>query len=179
MIDDIIKNIDFGKEAQIEQLRKSQQQKIEELKKRAKERLARTEAEAVLALEKENENKIAEFLENQQRKADFKREEAKNKIVDEVWSGVYDRIIESPDDFILRLVRFVPKDLSGEIKCSARALPIVKSKIKNMKVEGGLKEEGFLVRTKTLDLDFRISEVLAEVREEHNPEIIKILFNHA
>lgn len=180
MIEEILKTIDQKKETEINKIEDEKEAQILALRGKAKKEIAKKKSEALLALNKEKSNQISEFLQKKETELDFILQEEKNKIIEEVWDQVEGKIKKMPDDsfekIIKFLIKFIPNNIEGEIKASERTAKILKRSLKNFKIKDDLKEEGFLVKTKNLDLDFRIKEVLKQMREDLNPKIIKILF---
>lgn len=180
MIDEILKTIDQKREIEIKRIGSEKETQILALKERAKKEIAEKKSEALLILNKEKANQISEFLQKEETELDFVFQKEKNKIVEEVWNQVEEKIKKMPDDSFEKiidfLIKFIPANIEGEIKASERTAKILKGSLKNFKIKDNLEEEGFLVKTKNLDLDFRIKEVLKEMREDLNPKIIKILF---
>jgi len=180
MIQEILKNIDRKRDQEIEKINQEKEQSLLSLKEKAKKQIALKKQEALLALNKEKSRKVSEFLQEKNTEIDFVFQNEKNKIIQEVWDRVEEKINKMPNDSFEKiidfLIKFIPTNIEGEIKASGKTAKILKGSLKNFEIKDNLKEEGFLVKTKNLDLDFRIKEVLKEMRENLNPKIIKILF---
>jgi len=180
MVQEILNNIDQKRDQEIEKLRVEKETQILALKEKAKNEVAQRKEEALAVLNKDKSDQVSEFLQKKETESDFLLQEEKNKTIEEVWDKVEKKIKEMPnEDFskiINYLVKFVPAGLEGEIKASEKTAKILKGSLEGFKIEDDLGEEGFIIKSKNLDLDFRIKEVLRQMREKHNPEIIKILF---
>ncbi|MBU3942823.1 hypothetical protein KKA24_02465, partial [Patescibacteria group bacterium] len=174
------KTIDQKKEVEIKKIESEKEVKILALKERALKEIAKKKAEVLSILNKEKSGQISEFLQKEETKLDFIIQEEKNKIIEEVWNRAEERISQMPEDsfrdIINFLIKFVPKEMEGEIRASERTAKILGKSFEKFEIKADLKEEGFLVKTKNLDLDFRIKEVLKQMKEDLNPQIIKILF---
>lgn len=180
MINEILKTIDRKKEDEINKIESDRKARILALKEKAKEAMIKKKSEALLILNKKKSNQISEFLQKEETNLDFIFQKEKNKIIEEVWDRVEEKIKKMPDNSFEKIIDFlikiIPTNIEGEIKASERTAKILKRSLKNFKIQDDLKEEGFWIKNKDLELDFRIKEVLKQMREDLNPEIIKILF---
>ncbi len=182
MISEILKNIDQKKDQRIEELKKERDERILVLKSQIKEKIARRSEEEIKALRKENSLQLTEFSQRKDTEINFLVQREKNKIIQVVWDRAKEKIDELPEKeftgIINSFIRLVPK-MEGTVLASKRTHPILKKNLKNpkLKIKEGLKEEGFIVEGKNLELNFTISETLEQMKEEYNPEIIKILFS--
>lgn len=183
MIQEILKKIDQKKDQEIDNISSQRKEKIAALKERAKKEVEERKEKILFNLDKEMLAEIAGFLQKKDTEVDFALQKEKNIIIEEVWEKVEERINKMPDEsfskIIIFLIKFIPKDIEGEVLSSKKVAAILKKHLKrsNLKIKDNLKEEGFLIKSKNLDLDFRISEVLKQMKEEYNPKIIKILFS--
>lgn len=182
MIQEILKNIDQKKDQEIDKIRKEREEKILLLKEEAKRKIKERKKEIMAKLNEESLAEISEFLQKKNTEIDFVLQKEKNMIIGEVWEKVEEKISKMSDDsfakIIIFLTKFIPENIEGEIQSSKRTAVVLKKHLKGLKlkIKDSLEEEGFLVKSKNLDLDFRILEVLKQMREKYNPEIIKILF---
>ena len=179
MIQEILKEIDLKKDQRITEIHKERDEKILVLKEGIKTKIAERSKQEAEALKKESDLLATEFSQKKDTEINFLVQGEKNKLINTVWERAKQKINELPDKefakVIESLVKSVPK-MEGDVSASKRAYPTVKKILKGMKVKDDLKEEGFVVKGKNLELNFRISEILQQMKEEHNPEIIKILF---
>jgi len=180
MVQEILKNIDQKRDQEIGRINQEKEQALLILRDETKKQIVLKKQEALLVLNDEKSKRVSEFLQAKNTEIGFVLQSEKNKIIQEVWDQVEEEINKMPRAEFEKIIKFligsIPKNLEGEIQSSKRAVGILKKSLKKIKVKDGLKEEGFFVKTKNLDLDFRISEVLKQMKENLNPEIIKILF---
>lgn len=180
MIEEILKTIDQKKEAEIKKIESEKKTRISALKERASQVVIERKKKSLSLLEKENRSAIEEFSQEKNREIEFRLQEEKNIIINTVWEKVIEKIVNLEDkdflSFINYLVNKVSKKIEGNISAGPRTYPIIKNHFKNSKVRNDLDQEGFLFKSKDLDLDFRIDEIIGSMKEKYNPEIIKILF---
>jgi len=182
MIQEILKDIDQKKDEKITQLKEKRDERILVLKTKIKKKIAeRMEAEAE-ALNKENLIQLMEFSQKKDTEINFLLQDEKNRIIQNVWKGVEKEINAMSDEkfsaVIISLLKFIP-EMKGTISASKRVYPILEKNLKNsnFKLTADLEVEGFFVKSDDLELNFKISEILEQMKEEHNPEIINILFS--
>ena len=175
MVQEILKNIDLKVQAELEKISQEKNKAILGLEKNFEKEKQQKREKAKQELEKKAKNEIAEFLQQKRTELKFAVLKEKNKIISQAYQKAVRKISELKDQEFEKWIKsLVPKNVLGKIQAGKRTANVLK--FLDLQIENDLKEEGFLVISDELDLDFRVSQVLERLKQEQEPEIIKLLF---
>ncbi|KPJ55148.1 hypothetical protein AMJ47_01370 [Parcubacteria bacterium DG_72] len=173
MVQEILKNIEQKVEEQLLRIDKEKEKAVLALEKKY-EQMQKEQKEKNLAEFKQKiESEIQEFSQKKKLELEFAVLEQKNNIIDNLYNEAGKKIAgENLNKLINSLF---PKDVEGRIKAGRKTAKILKQ-ITDKEVDD-LEEEGFLIIGENVDLDFRISEILKQAKQDQKPELIKLIFS--
>lgn len=182
MIDTILKTIDNKARQEIDSIIKENKEAIFALESEHQKNLQDKREKEKKELRNRVQAEIEEFRQKEQQKADFRLQAERNKIVEAVYKAAKKIITElSTSDFkavVKTLLNCLPEGIEGEISAGKRTAEVLQGMFSlNCLVKGDLDEEGIIFKSKDIEVDLRISQVLKQNREKTDPEIIQILFN--
>lgn len=182
MLDNILKAIDEKAKQEIDKLLKQKKEAIfaleSEHQKALQEKQEREKSELVSKVKAE----IEEFRQRKQQEASFRLQAERNKMVEAVYRLAEEKTAGLSDgDFkavVKRLLEHLPEGVEGEISAGKRTAAVL-GKMFSLPclVRHDLPEEGLVFRSRDMEIDLRISQVLKQNREKTDPEVIKILFS--
>ena len=175
MVQEILKNIENKALEEISKIEEEKEKTLSLLRKKYQEKLEKEKEINLQNFQEKTKSVAKDTLLQKKAELNFALLSEKNRIIEDVYKKAEKEIISLPDEeFKKWILKFIPKKSEGEIRAGKRTASILK-KILDNKIKDDLEEEGFLVITETVEVDFRIGEILKRLKEEQNPEIIKIL----
>ena len=181
MINNILKTIDEKAEEEVAKILQKKEEALLVLEKEYSLLIKlRQEEQKSLAL-KAVAKEIEDFEKRLQVKLNFKIQEEKNGLVQEIYQKTKESIsnLDSVDfkKFLKHLVSYLPKDKKGHIEAGEKTTKALRGLVDDeIKIDSSLKEEGFIFVSRDVEIDLRISQVVFQLQEIANPELIKILF---
>lgn len=183
MVQEIIKIIDEKIAREIEKINQEKEKELLRLSKDYENKLKDLKSLNLQKFKKEVESETENFFQQKKMESNFALEEEKNNIIDDIYKKAEKKILsQEPKEFkkiIEKLADSINKHLEGEISAGPKTAVVLKdiSSLKRFKIKGDLPDEGFLLRGKEIDFDFRISQILKELREKQELKIVNILFS--
>lgn len=182
MLENILKTIDDKARQEIDSINKETADAVLALEKEHKENMVKRHEEKKGELASKTQAEIEEFRQQEQQKAGFLFQTARNKTVEAVYSSAEKAVIELSDsDFkavVKHLLNYLPEGIEGEISAGKRTAQIINSMFSlKCLVKSDLDEEGIVFKSKDMEVDLRISQVLKQNREETDPQVINLLFS--
>jgi len=163
-----IKAINAQKEKDVFGLQKQFAQLCDKERKQAKE-----------SAQKEVEKSLQEYEQTILQNNQFALLKSKQSLIEKVFAKAQQEILhlESKgfEKFIAKIAQNIPKNAEGVVLCGEKTAVALK-KVWEGKVKNDLKEEGFIFEGKDFELDFRLSEVINNLKQEISTEINQILF---
>jgi len=176
MVKDILKNIDQKTSEQLNRIEKEKERAILELEKKYQKEAKKIKENKLRELKNDIKLRIDEASQSQRLKFSFAVLEEKNRIVEEAYEKAEKKIVNMPDEAFGKLIAsMLPDNFKGGIRAGKKTAAVLR-KMVQAEIASDLEEEGFIVSDDEVELDFRISEVLRQLREKQLPEITKILF---
>ncbi|OGZ27427.1 MAG: hypothetical protein A2365_03050 [Candidatus Nealsonbacteria bacterium RIFOXYB1_FULL_40_15] len=181
MVREIIKNIEERAELELREIEKNKEQEIRGAERDFELDLKIAKEEKRKSLEKRFSSILDDFEARKRSEAGFAFQKAKREILSEAYKKAEDKLLSFSDKefeaVISALFKKVPELKSMKISAGKKTAPILKKLAKNVPVDAGLGEEGFVVIGESVEFDFRISGILKFIRQKADPEIVKIIFS--
>lgn len=182
MLDKILQNIDRKAKEEAEKVLRIKEEQFLKLEESFKKDFQEKQKSGLLLLKQKTEKEIIEAKQELKLNNSFKLGKAKKEATYSVYQQAIEQIIAFDDkkftQIIKRLFTEIPQGVVGEIVAGQRAFSVLKNLAgQKMVIKKGLDEEGFIMKTKDLDIDARISQSLVNNKEETDPKVIKILFS--
>ncbi|NQU83053.1 MAG: hypothetical protein HQ539_03840 [Parcubacteria group bacterium] len=181
MLNNILKTIDDKAKQEIDTILKEKERMFLALEKEHQENIQSRHEEKKAELVSKTRVEIEEFRQIEQQKFSFRLQEVRNKIVKDVYGSAEKAINELSDSefktVLKHLLNYLPEGIEGEISAGGRTAKVLQSMFSlKCLVKSDLDEEGIVFRSKDMEVDLRISQVLKHNREATDPEVIKVLF---
>ncbi len=149
----------------------------EDFKENSLEKKAKEKEALELALKKEI------FALSQQLSFKYNLEMVAKKAegLNEAYLAAQKKLANLPEEEIEKFLKRLVQPLlnkEGTLLAGKRTAPFLKKIIKSekIKIEEGLKEEGFIFQGKIAEIDLRFSEILKELKEKIEPALAKIIY---
>lgn len=181
MLDNILQNIEGKAKQEIEKALVTKQESLLALEQGFEQSFKEKKEAEMALLEQNTEKEIEEVKQEIKLANSFKLGRAKKKATREVYQKAVEKIVAFDDEkftlVISKLFGKVQGSASGEIVAGSRsAIALKKVADPDVVIKEGIKEEGFVIKTKDLDVDVRISQVLEQNKEITDPKIMEVLF---
>lgn len=182
MLERILQSIDGKAQDEIAKLLAEKERAICNLEKQHQKDLEEKREKALEGLKNRAQAEIEEFKQKTCLAVKFKLQEEKNRIVKNVYERAKEEVAQLSDERFEKVIRsflvFFPKALEGKVLAGERTAQLLRrSPLKrNFALGDTLPEEGFILKTKELEIDARVSQMLNQNREKTDPEVMKILF---
>lgn len=174
MIEDILKNIEEKLKEKLLRVNEEKEQAILSLEKKYGEFLIKQKENSLESFKRKIESEIQEFSQQKRREFEFAVLKEKNKIIDNLYKEAEKEItLENLKKLVSSLL---PKEVRGKIRAGQKTAKIIRE-IRGIEAVNDLKEEGFVIIEEDAELDFRVSEILEQSKQERKPELIKLLFS--
>ena len=175
MVQEILKNIDQKVNQELLRINSEKERAILELEKKYKEEAEKQKQANVKELEQKIKTQIEEQLQKKRLEVEFTVLKEKNKIIEDLYKEAEKRIASLSGQELKKWIEsLLPENIEGKIIAGKKTAAVLRGLIDNEIEE--TKEEGFIVVSDEIELDFRVSEILRQLREKQGPEIIKMLF---
>jgi hypothetical protein len=174
MVQEILKNIEKKVEERLLKVEKEKEQAILSLEKKYDELLKRQKEKNLQAFRQKIDSDLQEFSQKKKLESEFAVLKERNRIVDSLYEEAKKDIRE--ETLKKLVVSLFPKEADGNIRAGKRTAGILRQ-ITSREITPDLEEEGFVIIGESADLDFRISEILDQLKQESKPELIKLLFS--
>ncbi len=183
MLEDLFRSIDEKVQSEIEKIQEEENEAISALSKDYnKERELRYQ-KARDSLLKKSEAEVNEAQKALEMQNKFVIQEAKRRILKEIYEAALSKINGLRDsdfsEIVKKMVGTLPDGIEGQMVAGKRTAGVLRSLPLNhrgLDVKEGLPEEGFVVISPKIEIDWRFSQVLEQGREKTDPEILKVLF---
>jgi len=174
MVQEILKNIDQKVDQELSKIKSEKEKAILELEEKYRKQIEEQKQISLKEFEQKTKAQIEEFSQKKKTELEFILLQEKNKIIKEAYEEAEKRIISLSDEELKKWIKsYLPEKVEGKIRAGKRTTAILKKMVDNEIEEGP--EEGFLIINDEIELDFRVSETLKQLKEKQGPEIIKTL----
>ena len=182
MLENILTTISKKSDQKVELISRDTGRAILALEENFKENLKEKKDQEKITLKDQTIKEIQEFEQIQDLRVKFKVEGLRAEMVEEVFSQAKKAISELQDhDFtkvIGRLLGAVPENKQGIFLAGPRTVAVLNSLSADQpKIKAELKEEGFIFKSQEMEVDFRISQVVDQLKETVVSKVVKALFN--
>ena len=173
MVQEILKNIEQKAEEQLLRINKEKEQAFLALEKKYKQMQKEQKEKNLVKFKQKIETEIQEFSQKKKLELEFAVLREKNKIIQDLYKEAEKKIAK--ENLNKLIVSLFPKNIEGRIRAGRKTAQILRQ-ITDKEVVDDLEEEGFFIVGENVDLDFRVSEILKQSKQDHMPELIKLLF---
>lgn len=174
MVEEILENINQKVNQELSKIKSEKEMAVLELEKKYEKETEKQKQASLKEFKEKVESEIQEFSEKKRTETDFVILQEKNKIIGEAYEKAVEKIFSLPAKELEKWIKsYLPEKVEGKIIAGEKTMTVLK-KIVNNKIEKG-SEEGFLIVNDEIELDFRISEILKQLKEKQGPEVNKRL----
>ena len=181
MVNNILKTLEEKANKELGLILEEQEKALLGLKEDFQEKSERKKAKEKDALEKTLEKEVSALSQQLSFKYNFATQDQKAKGLDEVYQATKEKLSDLPEEAMEKFLKKIAQPLTdkeGVISAGKKTAPILKRVIKGekIKVEDGLKEEGFLFKAKDIEIDLSFSSLVKELKEKIGPQLAKIIY---